>query len=466
MADIISTPLRGVPVALFLTDSLGGCEVLKASKPKRSENAFCMYVSPPSTSFENHHISYAYARGYDQYTNDINKKLEQEALELVKDSEEVVFFGGLTDLAESEGFDREDMKLAYNQIHLIDELVKLNKKIIFIMYGGAPFEIPHHEDISAMLYMNLPGQSGGEALVSLLFGEVSPYGHLAFSWPCKYEDIPYSDEFTKHRNEYYKEGLNVGYRSDINMLFPFGYGLTYGNYHFDSLKAKVNKEYIDISFEVTNDSDIPLDAVAEIYVSKTDSNIYRPIKELKTYARIALKEKDRQIVNIKLKVADLAVYDIKTGHNVIEEGKYILYLSKDINNSDDQIEISLTGERYVKLEKTPYEISFDIKEEKQDKPYTLETPIMDFNSFFGKIVKKEMLKVGDKIIKQGKKIKDEKESKRVIKSGVFMKKAILVNCLRSLCYSSSGLLSYNQALGILDIANGKVFKGVNKLLKK
>ena len=90
------------------------------------------------TAFDNHAIEYVYARGYKEDINDIDNKLEQEAISLAKNVEEIIFFGGLTDLSESEGFDRDDMKLPINQIHLLDELVKLNKKIMFGDFPGHP----------------------------------------------------------------------------------------------------------------------------------------------------------------------------------------------------------------------------------------------------------------------------------------------------------------------------------------
>ena len=439
------------------------------------------------TAFNNSGIQYDFARGYSVNSPVINLIQEQEALNLAKDSDVVLFFGGLTDLSESEGFDRENMKLDENQIHLIEKLVELRKKIIFIMYGGAAFEIPCKENVDAILYMNLPGQYGGEALVKLLFGEVSPSGHLAFSWPEKYEDVPFGEEYTATPIELYKESIYVGYRyyssAKKYVSFPFGYGLTYGKYHFENLKVKVNEEDIDVSFEAINDGERHVDAVAQIYVGKPDSNIYRPIKELKTYARIVLKKGDKQIIKLKIKIADLLVYDRKTGNDVLEDGEYIIYLSEHVDKDVESVTISLKGkklspskeeEKYfhpeslLEIEKSDFEklIGYEVPEYKPaKKPYTMETPICEFKSFFGKIAKNEMLKVGNKIIKNAKKIEDEKERQRQIKAGYFIKRMILVNSLRSLSYSSAGTLPYKKARGILDLANGRVFRGLSKLIR-
>lgn len=439
------------------------------------------------TAFNNFGVQYDFARGYTANSQIINLIQEAEALKLAEESEEIIFFGGLSDLAESEGFDRENMQLDAPQVHLLERLVELGKRIVFVMYGGAAFEIPCKENVDAILYMNLPGQYGGEALVKLLFGEVSPSGHLAFSWPEKYEDVPFGDKYAETPIELYKESIYVGYRyystAKKYVSFPFGYGLTYGKYHFENLKTKVNEEDIDITFEAVNDGETHVDAVAQIYVSKPDSNIYRPIKELKTYARIALKRGNKQIINLKIKLADMLVYDRKTGNDVLEDGEYIIHLSEHVNKDIETVKINLKGEKLSslpeeekyfhpenlkELEKSDFEklIGYEVKDYKPAKrPYTMETPICEFKSFFGRIAKNKMLEVGDKIIKDAKKIEDEKERQRQIKAGYFIKKMVLVNCLRSLSFSSSSALPYKKARGILDLANGRVFRGLGKLIR-
>ena len=439
------------------------------------------------TAFNNYGVQYDFARGYNANSPVINLIQEQEAINLAKDSDVVIFFGGLSDLAESEGFDRENMELDLSQIHLLERLVELNKKIIFVMYGGAPFEIPCKENIDAMLYMNLPGQYGGEALVKLLFGEVSPSGHLAFTWPEKYSDVPFGEDYAVTPIELYKESIYVGYRyyssAKKYVNFPFGYGLTYGKYHFEGLKTKVNENDIDVIFTVINDSDVDIDAVAQIYVSKPDSKIYRPLKELKTYARIALKKNDKQIITLKIKLADLAVYDRKTGNDVLEDGEYAIHLSEHVNKDVETSKVSIKGEElsslpeeeiYFKvnklreIQKSDFEklIGYEVEDYKPAKrPYTLETPICEFKSFFGRVARDKMMDVGNKIIKKAKKIKDEKERQRQIKAGYFIKKMIGVNCLRSLSFSSSGALPLKKAKGILDLANGRVFRGFSKLIR-
>ena len=446
------------------------------------------YLIDNKKAFDDYGVQYEYVKGYDSMSPSVNKKLEAEAIEKCHTADYILFFGGLTDLSESEGFDRENMLLDENQIHLLEELSELNKKIIFIAYGGSPFEIPCYENIAAILYMCLPGECGGEALRQLLFGEVSPSGHLGETWPKLYSDVPFYNEFAKTPNELYKESIYVGYRyfntAKKEVRFPFGFGLTYGDYSFSNLKAKVNKEKINLSFEVINNSDINLGAVAQIYVGKKDSKLPRPLKELKTYARIDLKPNGKQIVTLEIKVADLAVYDELTGKDIVEDGEYIIYLSKDVEHDECEVLVNVPGTKLVPNSK--YSIYFDLKNVPligkhefetvigrrindyvpNKKPYTLETPVCELNSFFGKIIRKKMLQIAGDTSKQLKNTEDEQERKRIIKTGHFIKRVMEVNCLRSICYSSGGLLTYNKALGLMYLANGKPFKGLKYINKK
>ena len=439
-------------------------------------------------AFDDANIQYEFVRGYDVNNPKVDPRLEEEAIEKAKEAEEIIFFGGLTDLSESEGFDRKDMKLDGNQEHLLKALTEFGKKIVFVMYGGSPFEIPSHEKIGAMLYMNLPGECGGLALTKLLFGEVSPSGKLAFTWPEKYDDVPYGEKFNSCPNELYKESIFVGYRyyntSNKKVLFPFGHGLTYGHYHFEDFNVESDNKEVKLSFNVINDSDVAIGAIAQIYVHKVNSDIPRPNKELKTYARIDLNPRDKQIVTLSFKVPDLAVFDRKSGNDVVEDGNYIIYLSESVEIDAFSKEISVKGEKLSPLEsEQPYlntnnienvsdDEFFNLIERRIDpykpskKPYTMETPICEFNSFFGKIIKKEMLKQGDKVINAAKRCKDENERIRQIKSGTFMKMMMLQNCLRSLAFSAGGLLPYKKAQGLLDLANGHIFRVLKKLLSK
>src|SRR5699024_7725736 len=140
---------------------------------------------------------------------------------------------------ESEGCDREDMRLPENQLALIEGLVKENKQVIVVLFGGSPVELPFADKVTAILDMYLPGQSGGRACANLLFGKANPAGRLAETWPLRYEDVPFGETFGKSENEIYKESVFVGYRyyatAKKRVRYPFGYGLSYTGFAWSDM---------------------------------------------------------------------------------------------------------------------------------------------------------------------------------------------------------------------------------------
>ena len=166
-------------------------------------------VTTPKEVFDAHHIK--------NYT--------------VDECDKIVFFAGLTDYYESEGCDRENMRLPEDQLKLIDHWTKTGKNVIVVLFGGSPVELPFYDKVSAVLNMYLPGQNGGQAVYDLLYGIKNPSGKLAETWPMRYEDVPGHETFGKSINEIYAEGTEVGYRyynkHNIPVRFPFGFGLSY-----------------------------------------------------------------------------------------------------------------------------------------------------------------------------------------------------------------------------------------------
>ena len=161
----------------------------------------------PKDAFDKNGVNYEYAKGYKANNPEINSTLEADAMRLAKDAQTILFFGGLTEDAESEGFDRENMLLPENQRSLLTALTTLGKKVIFVMYGGSPVELDCAESADAILNMYLPGQEGGRSTYELLFGLASPSGRLSESWPYHYSDVPFGKELAKTTNDVYKESI-------------------------------------------------------------------------------------------------------------------------------------------------------------------------------------------------------------------------------------------------------------------
>ena len=194
------------------------------------------FITSPQNAFDRAGVDYVFRRGYAENKLESDEKLIAEALDAAKDFESVLVFAGLTDYVESEGAERENMRLPENQLALIDALIKAGKKVTIVLYGGSPVELPFAEKVSAILDMYLPGQNGGTATYNLLFGIKSPCGKLAETWVKEYADIPFGDAYSKTLNEIYKESVFAGYRyyltANKEVRYPFGYGLSYTTFQY------------------------------------------------------------------------------------------------------------------------------------------------------------------------------------------------------------------------------------------
>ena len=436
--------------------------------------------------FNENNINYEFELGYLQNENEPNLKLEEDAINKCNDYDKIIVYAGLNDYVESEGYDRDNLSLPKNQLSLINRLIKLNKKIIIVLFGGAPVELPFINNIDAILYMGLSGEAIGDATYYLLFGIENPSGKLTDTWPLKYDDVPFSTEFTKSPYELYKESIFIGYRYfntvNKNVLFPFGYGLSYSKYKYSNLKIRKIENDINITFNIKNIGNKKGKEVSEIYIGKNDSKIIRPKLELKGFKKIELDINEEKEISINININDLKVF-IDDEYK-LENGIYQIYVGNNSSSILLEGELELEGailnrfyydEIYYKFilnnELSNLDFSKIIEREIPNyeygkRPYTIETPIGEFNTFYGRIFKKIFLNVGLKQIKKASKMKDGLEKERMKKAGIFMYRLMPYNSLRSLSFSSSGKLQYNVAEGILEFANGHPLKGIRKMLKK
>ena len=443
-------------------------------------------------AFDNNHVNYEYVKGYKEITDEVDEILQEQAINRAKEYDTILFFGGLTELFESEGYDREDLKIPNNQLTLLDKLTKTND-VIFVAYGGAPFEMPFANDVKAILHMFLPGQAGGEATRKLLYGETNPSGRLSETWIKQTSDIYNANEFSKHYIEKYKENIFVGYRyyQEVNdkVLFPFGYGLSYSTFEYSNLKVKHENTKIIVSIDVTNTSNIDGKEVVQLYVGRNEnSKVFKASKELKGYHKVSLKAYESKTVIIEISEEDLAYFNIKTHEFVVENGDYPIYIASNINDIKAKSLITIKGYNEVdcpysekvneayknikNIEGITDEIFVETLENKNinepiTRPFTLETQLEDFKqTAMGRFVLKIILKVVAGKTKVPRKEKDEAKIRQIIKNRHFALALIPKNCLRSLCQSSGGILQMNLALALMHLANGHIFKAIKYIFKK
>lgn len=442
------------------------------------------HLVSPKDAFDNAHISYEYHKGYKENSLETDKNVLEDALKAADSYEEVLLFLGLTDYVESEGADRENMSLPQNQLDLVNALIHKGKKIILVLFGGSPMELPFEDKVSAILDMYLPGQRGGEATYELLFGLRSPSGKLSETWPISYQDVPYGKEFSKSSIEVYKESIFVGYRyylsKHVPVRFPFGYGLTYSKFQYSNLSLKEKENEMELHLHLKNVGEYDASEVVEIYVKGPNSSIIKPEKELRAFDKIFLKKGEEKDIVLSLSKESLRYWNIKENRYVLEEGEY------DFQVCSDSLTIQLSQKHFLKGEKalTPYsseisslylehpeEISDEVFEKMSGlkipalppkKPITLESRFSDLRSasFLGKILYDAVLSVAKKDRKKALKMPEGAERDNKLKGSLFLKRILESNSLISMSMSAGTSCPYNFAKGFMDLANGHLLKGI------
>ena len=279
---------------------------------------------------------------------DPDAALEKEALEAAAGAEVVLYCFGLDEISESEGKDREHMRLPQNQIRLLNELVKVNENIVGILSAGSSIEMPWQHCLKAILHGYLGGEAGAGAILDILTGKINPSGRLAEAYPLRYEDTPAFRYYpASERTSEYREGPFIGYRYYDTSLYPFGYGLSYTEFAYSALKADEN----GVQFTVTNVGERDGAEVAQFYIGLPDSAVFRPGKELKGFQKVFLKAGESKTVHIPFDDKTFRYWNVKTGRWEVEEGEYLIMVGACV------ADIRLSGKLWIAgtTSKMPYE---------------------------------------------------------------------------------------------------------------
>lgn len=311
-------------------------------------------------------IKVNFASGYKVDSEEIDIQKELEAVELAKacsGDTPILFFGGLTDLAEGEGYDRTTLSMQDNQIHLFEKLYEVNPNMVFVSFSGAPYDIPFRDKVRAILHMYLCGEATGEAAVSIITGETNPSGKLAETFPVNIEDTPAFGNFgSRDKNIEYNEGVLVGYRhydtNNVEPAYPFGYGLSYSTFEYSNISVEKTEESVpgaegkkcikyEVSLNVTNTGERDGYEAVQVYVENPKNQIAkegfngRPLKELKGFAKPFLKAGESKKITISLDERSFSIYDVVTRSFAVPEGTYKVLVgasSRDIR-LDSVVEI-------------------------------------------------------------------------------------------------------------------------------
>ena len=256
------------------------------------------------------------------------EELTREAVQKAREADYVVFFGGLnkSDYQDCEGHDRKDYALPYGQNELIEALVKVNPRLVYVNISGNAVEMPWKDKVAAIVQGWFIGSEAGEALADVLVGETNPSGKLPFTWSATLNDVPahrlnaFPGVWRKGEkiiDEEYKEGLFVGYRGvdkyKTKPAFAFGHGLSYTTFKLGKAVAEKKQLTADgqISFtvSVTNTGSRAGAEVVQLYISDLKSSLPRPLKELKGFHKVALQPGETRNVTITIGCEALSFYD-------------------------------------------------------------------------------------------------------------------------------------------------------------
>ena len=263
-----------------------------------------------------------FAAGFDrQGRPDAAKKAQ--AVALAQKADTVLLCLGLDEIKESEGLDRVDMKLADNQIELLQAVEQANPNTVVVLNAGASLETPWLAHCRALVYGALGGQAGAGAMVDVLTGKVNPGGKLAETWANAYEETPAKDNFAgAGRTVQYREGLYVGYRyyqtAGVPVAFPFGYGLSYTSFAYSDLKVTADS----VALTVTNTGACDGAEIVQVYIAKPGAEIFRPAQELKAFARVPLAAGESRTVTLPLDDKAFRYWNTRTDGWEIEGGRY------------------------------------------------------------------------------------------------------------------------------------------------
>ena len=292
-----------------------------------------------------------YQQGFDRHGKP-DAALQKSACELAAQADTVVLCMGLDEIAESEGLDRSNLHLAQNQVDLLQAVAAVNPKIVVVLYSGSVVETPWLHNCQALLYAALGGQAGAGAVADALTGKVNPCGKLAETWPLTYADIPSAADFaTRRKTVEYREGLYIGYRyfttAQKPVRFPFGYGLSYTAFEYSDMVANER----GISVAVKNTGNVIGTEIVQLYVSKKNGQIFRPVKELKGFARVTLAPGEKQRITIALDDKAFRFWNVKADRWEIEGGAYELLVGASVEDIRLCEKISVQGTATVH----PYE---------------------------------------------------------------------------------------------------------------
>lgn len=298
-----------------------------------------------------------YAPGFEADGVTADPALLDEAVKAAGAAEAAVIFAGLPDSFESEGYDRTNLNLPACQNELIEKIRAVQPNTVVVLHNGSPVTMPWANDAAAILEMYLGGQAVGEAEIDLLYGDLNPSGKLAETFPLRLEDTPSYLDFPGSEQEVnYGEGVFIGYRwydaRKMNVLFPFGHGLSYTTFALGNLALSSDEikdtDRLKVTVTVKNTGSVFGKEVVQLYVGPKDrQNVPRPVRELKGFAKVALQPGEEKQVSFTLDQRSFAYYETQIGDWYVTSGEYRIYAGVSSRDLPLTADVKVNGTKKI-----------------------------------------------------------------------------------------------------------------------
>jgi len=417
--------------------------------------------------------NYELAAGYLLEGRDPSHLLADQAIEKAKQAEVIIYLLGLPDSYEAEGFDRTDLRIPEAQVDLLERIYQVNPNIVGVAIGGAVMDLSVEKYMKSLLMAYLGGQASAHAMLDILYGIQNPSGRLAESLIDEIESC--NVQLTEDNNAvYYDESIFIGYRYyhtfDKQVRYPFGYGLSYTNFEYSSIKTDKTPDGYYVSMNIKNTGKFKGKEVVQVYIDQPKTSVYRAKRELKAFDKIELEPGETKTVGLMVYYDQFKFYDIKENRWILEQAEYRISVCKNVNDLIVSIPVKLKGETVKHIETSYHQQEYDTssfrdivttelppKNIKKGRPYTLSSTLQDAqNTWMGR-------RISNTIIRQG--LKTVKKLNNPWMNEM-MKKTMLETPIQMLVLFSSGSITFKQAEGLIDIMNLKLRKGIKKMMQK
>ena len=292
-------------------------------------------------------VAVRYAEGYGEAEIQPDPCRLREAAEAARDADAAVVFVGLPELAEGEGWDRENMDLPPSHVALVETVAATGTPTAVVLCCGGPVAVPFAERVGAILIQYLAGQNGGSAAFDLLYGRVNPSGKLAESWPKSLDQCAATPWFGK-RDPEYRESVYVGYRwyetAGVDVRWPFGHGLSYTSFALEGMQCEGTGAEWTVRCRVRNTGPVFGKEVVQLYVAPPEGTLFRPALELRGFQKVALEPGESREIAFRLTRRDFAVYDREAADWRVDGGTYTLKLGASSRDIRCAAEVEIPGD--------------------------------------------------------------------------------------------------------------------------